>query len=47
MGHSFDEAVTEYERLLETYPSMGYKVILLPKIGIRERADFVLETLQS
>lgn len=45
--HSFHEAVIEYERLLKTYPSMGYKVILLPKISIRERADFVLETLQS
>ncbi|WP_263417103.1 AAA family ATPase [Terriglobus albidus] len=45
--HSFDDAIAEYERLLKTYPSLGYKVILLPKIGIRERADFVLETLQQ
>lgn len=45
--HNFDEAVVEYERLLKTYPSLGYEVILLPKIGIRERADFVIETLHQ
>jgi len=45
--HSFDEAVAEYDRLLKTYPILDYEVILLPKIGIRERADFVIETLQS
>jgi len=44
--HSFDEAVAEYDRLLKTYPILGYEVILLPKVGIRERADFVIETLQ-
>ncbi|QEE27403.1 AAA family ATPase [Terriglobus albidus] len=45
--HSFDEAMAEYDRLLKTYPILGYEVILLPKIGIRERADFILETLQG
>ncbi|NUQ30492.1 MAG: AAA family ATPase [Acidobacteriaceae bacterium] len=44
--HSFDDAVAEYDRLLKTYPILGYEVILLPKIGIRERADFVIETLR-
>jgi predicted ATPase len=45
--HSFEKAVAEYDRLLKTYPILGYEAILLPKTGIRERADFVLETLQS
>jgi predicted ATPase len=43
--HDFDAALTEYRRLLETYPSLGYEVCILPKTGVRERADFVLSSL--
>lgn len=43
--HSFDAAVAEYDRLLIAYPSLGYEVIILPKTGVSERADFVLRTL--
>jgi hypothetical protein len=38
--------MAEYERLLVTYPALGYELIALPKIGVVERADFILETLQ-
>jgi predicted ATPase len=31
--------------LLETYPSLGYEVLILPKVGVSERADFILNTL--
>jgi len=27
------------------YPSLGYEVILLPKVSVAARADFVLHTL--
>ena len=45
--HGLDEAMTEYGRLLEVYPSLGYEVCLLPKAGICERADFLLNSLGS
>jgi predicted ATPase len=43
--HGFDAAVAEYERLLVAYPALGYEVVLLPKIGVASRADFVLSSL--
>lgn len=45
--HGFDSAEAEYLRLLETYKSLGYEVLLLPKVGVKERADFVLQALQT
>jgi predicted ATPase len=45
--HGFDAALPEYRRLLETYPSLGYEVCILPRSGVRERADFVLERLEN
>jgi predicted ATPase len=43
--HSLSAAVVEYSRLLETYPSLGYEVVVLPKVSVLERADFVVGTL--
>jgi predicted ATPase len=43
--HVFSAALAEYSRLLEAYPSLGYEVIVLPKAGVSERADFVLSAL--
>jgi predicted ATPase len=43
--HGFDQALAEYTRLLEVYPSLGYKLIILPEVGVVERADIVLATL--
>ena len=43
--HGFDAAIAEYHRLLVVYPSLGYEVILLPKVSVAARADFVLDTL--
>jgi predicted ATPase len=45
--HGFDSAVAEYSRLLEIYPSLNYEVFILPKIGVAERADFVLKALMG
>ena len=43
--HGLDEAVAEYERLAEVYPSLGYEVTILPKASVSERAEFVLGIL--
>lgn len=45
--HGLDQAIAEYHRLLVVYPSLGYEVIVLPKVGVAERADFVLHTLAA
>lgn len=38
-------AISEYSRLLEVYPSLGYEVSILPKTGVEQRVDFVLSVL--
>ena len=45
--HGLDSAVAEYLRLLEIYPSLGYEVSIVPKIGVAERADFILKALKE
>lgn len=40
--HDFDAAVEEYERLVRDYDELGYDIVVLPKSGIEERADFIL-----
>ena len=45
--HGLDLALAEYSRLLETYPSLGYEVLILPKVGVSERADFILNALEG
>jgi predicted ATPase len=42
----FNDAVAEYLRLLEAYPSLGYEVFILPKVGVADRADLILKTLE-
>ena len=43
--HGFDQAIAEYHRLLVVYPSLGYEVIVLPKVNVPARTVFVLQTL--
>ncbi len=45
--HGFDAAVEEYARLLDAYARLGYEVTILPKVGVAERADFLLGTLAA
>jgi predicted ATPase len=45
--HGLDAAMAEYERLLEAYPALGYEVLVLPKVSVAERAEFVLATLAA
>ncbi|WP_411033786.1 AAA family ATPase [Shinella sp. BYT-45] len=43
--HGFDAALAEYDRLERTYPMLGYETVILPKVPVGERADFVLARL--
>jgi predicted ATPase len=43
--HNLAAGIAEYERLLRVYPSLGYEVDILPKVGVAERADHVLSRL--
>lgn len=43
--HSFDEAVTEYNRLLEFYAQSGYSIVQIPKWSVSERAAFITSYL--
>jgi predicted ATPase len=43
--HGLAEAVAEYDRLRDVYPSLGYEVWILPKTSVQERADFILAKL--
>jgi predicted ATPase len=43
--HGLAQAESEYRRLLGEYPDLGYEVIVLPKVSVAERADFVERTL--
>lgn len=45
--HGFREAVAEYERLISAFTSLDYEVDMLPKVGVADRANFVLERLNS
>jgi predicted ATPase len=45
--HGFDAAVAEYQRLVAAYPALGYEVTVLPKVGVAERAELVLRTLEG
>ncbi|OWV77930.1 ATPase [Rhizobium sp. R634] len=45
--HGFDEAVAEYDRLAATYPALGYEVVILPKIGVADRVNFILDRLTA
>jgi predicted ATPase len=45
--HDFEAAVSEFERLKTIYPALGYSVILLPKIPVQDRADFLLARLSD
>ncbi|MCE7026771.1 AAA family ATPase [Jiella avicenniae] len=44
--HGLPEAVAEYERLLAAYSGLGYRIDVLPKTTVRDRADHVLRALQ-
>jgi len=43
--HGIVDAVAEYDRLTEVYPSLGYEIHVLPKVTVAERANWLLASL--
>tara|TARA_R110002124_G_scaffold114535_4_gene269165 strand:+ start:762 stop:1331 length:570 start_codon:yes stop_codon:yes gene_type:complete len=43
--HGLAAAEAEYARLLLAYRALGYRVTVLPRVGVAERADIVLARL--
>lgn len=43
----FEEAVRTYSSLVETYESLGYKLVELPRESVEKRRDFVLGEIKS
>jgi len=43
--HSLDVAIAEYERLAQAYTALGYRICILPKATVADRADFILSDL--
>lgn len=43
--HNFESAKKEFDELLIKYKNFGYETILIPKVSVKERADFILEKL--
>lgn len=43
--HGLHAGIEEYERLSAELPTLGYRVLLLPKAPVAARADFVLNAL--
>ncbi len=43
--HSFEEAITEYNRLIKNYKALGYEVLILPKVSVSKRIYLVLKEL--
>lgn len=43
--HNFASAESEYHRLSDALGALGYRSVLMPKVSVANRADFVLSTL--
>jgi predicted ATPase len=43
--HTFADATAEFERLMTDYPRFGYELVLIPKLELKARANFVLGAL--
>jgi predicted ATPase len=43
--HDMAAAVAEYHRLAAAYPALGYRVTVLPRVSVAERADRILAAL--
>lgn len=44
--HDLSEAVAEYDRLLIAYGELGYDTIVLPKVSVGARTDFIMQHLR-
>lgn len=44
--HDLADAIAEYERLVEAYDWLGYEAVVIPKVAVEERADFIFSHLE-
>jgi predicted ATPase len=45
--HSFEDALASYAPLLRAYERFGYRIVVVPKLDVSARADFVLNHLKE
>ena len=45
--HGLQEAIEEYQRLLAAFSFLGYATQVLPKVGVAERVEMVIEGMRS
>jgi predicted ATPase len=43
--HGFEDARDEHDRLVVTYARLGYEIVVVPKLAVPERTDFVVSRL--
>ena len=43
---SYSEALRFHERIVDAYEKLGYTLIKVPNVSVRERVDFILQTIQ-
>lgn len=43
--HSFQTSVADYEKILSFYHQCGYKTIVLPKVNVSDRVQFMLSSI--
>lgn len=43
--HDFESAKKEFEELLIKYKDFGYETVIIPKVSVKERVDFILQKL--
>lgn len=43
--HSFQEACSEYQRLLRCYESLKFQIVILPKVPVSKRVTFICDRL--
>jgi predicted ATPase len=45
--HSYEDALAHYPVLLKLYRDFGYETVIVPKLPVPERADFVLSAVRE
>ncbi len=45
--YSFESSKKEFDELLIKYKTFGYETVILPKVSVKERVDFILKKLEA
>lgn len=43
--HPFKKSIDDFKRFVSFYPECGYQIIELPKVDVRDRAEFILSSI--